>query len=157
MSVNKVILVGNVGKDPEVRYLDNDVAVANFSIATTERGYTSRDGQTVPDRTEWHNIVAWRGLAKVVENYVKKGTQLFIEGKIRTRSYDDKDGNKRYVTEVYADNLQLLGRRSDNPATSDSSGGMTAPQQQPAQNTPMNNPAQEDTFLGNDESDDLPF
>ena len=157
MSVNKVILVGNVGKDPEVRYLDNDVAVANFSIATTERGYTSRDGQTVPDRTEWHNIVAWRGLAKVVENYVKKGTQLFIEGKIRTRSYDDKDGNKRYVTEVYADNLQLLGRRSDNPATSDSSGGMTTPQQQPAQNTPMNNPAQEDTFLGNDESDDLPF
>ncbi len=76
MSVNKVILIGNVGKDPEVRYLDNDVVVANFSLATTERGFTSRDGQTVPDRTEWHNIVAWRGLAKVVENYVKKGTPI---------------------------------------------------------------------------------
>ncbi|MBK3518171.1 single-stranded DNA-binding protein [Carboxylicivirga marina] len=158
MSVNKVILVGNVGKDPEVRYLDNDVAVANFSIATTERGYTSRDGQTVPDRTEWHNVVAWRGLAKVVENYVKKGTQLFIEGKIRTRSYDDKDGNKRYVTEVYADNLQMLGRKSDNPGSSDQAGGAMNTSQQPAQNAPSpNNAAQEDTFLGNDESDDLPF
>ncbi len=157
MSVNKVILVGNVGKDPEVRYLDNDVAVANFSIATTERGYTSRDGQTVPDRTEWHNVVAWRGLAKVVENYVKKGTQLFIEGKIRTRSYDDKDGNKRYVTEVYADNLQLLGRKSDNPGSMDSPAGVTSSQQQPAQNTSFNSPAQEETFLGNDETDDLPF
>ncbi len=156
MSVNKVILVGNVGKDPEVRYLDNDVAVANFSLATTERGYTGRDGQTVPDRTEWHNIVAWRGLAKVVESYVKKGTQLFIEGKIRTRSYDDKDGNKRYMTEVYADNLQLLGRKADNPASSEQAGGMTSAPQ-PAQNTPTTNSGQEETFLGNDETDDLPF
>ncbi len=157
MSVNKVILVGNVGKDPEVRYLDNDVAVANFSLATTERGYTSRDGQTVPDRTEWHNIVVWRGLAKVVESYVKKGTQIFIEGKIRTRSYDDKDGNKRYVTEVYADNIQLLGRKSDNPAATEPMGGGMMQNQQPTQNTPVNNPPQEDTFLGNDETDDLPF
>ncbi|MBR8534820.1 single-stranded DNA-binding protein [Carboxylicivirga mesophila] len=157
MSVNKVILVGNVGKDPEVRYLDNDVAVANFSLATTERGYTGRDGQTVPDRTEWHNIVAWRGLAKVVENFVKKGTQLFIEGKIRTRSYDDKDGNKRYVTEIYADNLQLLGRKSDNPATGEQGGGMASSSQPTQPSAPMNTPAQEDTFLGNDETDDLPF
>lgn len=157
MSVNKVILVGNVGKDPEVRYLDNDVAVANFSLATTERGYTSRDGQTVPDRTEWHNIVVWRGLAKVVESYVKKGTQIFIEGKIRTRSYDDKDGNKRYVTEIYADNLQLLGRRGEGQSSNESMGGGMSQPQQSAQNAPMSNAPQEDTFLGNDETDDLPF
>nr|WP_262325074.1 single-stranded DNA-binding protein [Carboxylicivirga sp. A043] len=155
--MNKVILVGNVGKDPEVRYLDNDVAVANFPLATTERGYTARNGQEIPERTEWHNIVAWRGLAKIAESYIKKGTQIFIEGKIRTRSYDDKDGIKRYMTEVFADNIQLLGRKSDNPASGDSPAGMTTPQQQPAQNTPTSNPAQEDTFLGNDETDDLPF
>lgn len=113
MSVNKVILVGNVGKDPDVRYLDNNVAVANFTLATTERGYTGRDGQVYPDRTEWHNIVVWRGLAQVVEKYVKKGSQIFVEGKIRTRSYDDKDNIKRYVTEIYVDNLQLLGRKGD--------------------------------------------
>jgi single-strand DNA-binding protein len=157
MSVNKVILVGNVGKDPEVRYLDNDVAVANFPLATTERGYTARNGQEIPERTEWHNIVAWRGLAKIAESYIKKGTQIFIEGKIRTRSYDDKDGIKRYMTEVFADNLQLLGRKSDNPASTNAPTGMTSTPQQPAQNSPTNSPAQEDTFLGNDDTDDLPF
>ena len=155
MSVNKVILVGNVGKDPEVRHFENDGAVANFPLATTERGFTARNGQEIPERTEWHNIVVWRGLAKVVESYVKKGTQLYIEGKMRTRSYDDKDGNKRYTTEVYADSLQLLGRKSDNPAAAAQAGGMMA--QQPEQNTPNNNTAQEETFLGNDETDDLPF
>ncbi|MCT4644867.1 MAG: single-stranded DNA-binding protein [Carboxylicivirga sp.] len=155
MSVNKVILVGNVGKDPEVRHFENDGAVANFPLATTERGFTARNGQEIPERTEWHNIVVWRGLAKVVESYVKKGTQLYIEGKMRTRSYDDKDGNKRYTTEVYADSLQLLGRKSDNPAAAPQAGGMMA--QQPEQNTPNNNTAQEETFLGNDETDDLPF
>ena len=155
MSVNKVILVGNVGKDPEVRHFENDGAVANFPLATTERGFTARNGQEIPERTEWHNIVVWRGLAKVVESYVKKGTQLYIEGKMRTRSYDDKDGNKRYTTEVYADSLQLLGRKSDNPAAAPQAGGMMT--QQPEQNTPNNNTPQEETFLGNDETDDLPF
>lgn len=158
MSVNKVILVGNVGKDPEVRYLDNNVAVANFTLATTERGFTSRDGQQVPDRTEWHNVVAWRGLAQIVEKYVKKGSQLFVEGKIRTRSYDDKDGNKRYVTEIFADNLQLLGRRTDgggageissSPAGNISSG-------MPGSSLPSSNNTNE-SFLGGDETDDLPF
>ncbi|PZX16913.1 single-strand DNA-binding protein [Breznakibacter xylanolyticus] len=115
MSVNKVILLGNVGKDPEVRYLDNNNVVARFPLATTERGYTGRDGRQIPDRTEWHNIVVWRGLAQVVEKYVKKGTQLFIEGKIRTNSYE-KDGIKRYSTEIYVDNLTLLGRRPDGSA-----------------------------------------
>jgi single-strand DNA-binding protein len=115
MSINKVILVGNVGKDPEVKYFDNDSAKANFSIATSERGYTAANGTQVPERTEWHNIVCWRGLAKIVEQFVRKGTQVYVEGKIRNRSYDDQNGIKRYITEVYADNLEILSRR----ATSD--------------------------------------
>jgi single-strand DNA-binding protein len=156
MSVNKVILVGNVGKDPEVRHFENDGAVANFPIATTERGYTTRNGQEIPERTEWHNVVAWRGLAKIVESYVKKGTQIFIEGKLRTRSYDDKDGNKRYVTEIYADNIQLLGRKSDNPAAA-SSGTSAAPAAASPQNQATSTPPQEDNFLKEDETDDLPF
>lgn len=112
MSVNKVILVGNAGDDAKVRYLDNNVAVANFSVATTERGYTLNNGTQVPERTEWHNIVAWRGLAEIAEKYVKKGTQVYIEGKIQSRSYTDKDGIKRYAYEILADNMQLLGRKS---------------------------------------------
>ncbi|MBQ1752588.1 MAG: single-stranded DNA-binding protein [Paludibacteraceae bacterium] len=113
MSVNKVILVGNAGDDAKVRYLDNNVAVANFSVATTERGYTLNNGTQVPERTEWHNIVAWRGLAEIAEKYVKKGTQVYIEGKIQSRSYTDKDGIKRFAYEILADNMQLLGRKSD--------------------------------------------
>jgi len=112
--INKVILLGNVGRDPEVRYFDNDQAVANFSIATTERAFKTRDGQEIPERTEWHNIVAWRGLAKLSENYIKKGMQLYVEGKLRTRSYDDANGVKKYTTEIVADVIQLLGRKSDN-------------------------------------------
>lgn len=109
MSINKVILVGNVGRDPEIRHLDKGIAVANFSLATTEN-YTSKNGEKV-STTEWHNIVAWRQLAELSEKYIKKGSQLFIEGRIRTRAWDDKDGNKRYTTEIYADTIQLLGRR----------------------------------------------
>jgi len=112
MSVNKVILVGNVGKDPELRYLEKNVAVANFTLATTDRAYTLQNGTQVPERTEWHNIVAWRGLAEIAEKYIKKGTQLYIEGKIQTRTYD-KDGIKRYITEIYADNIQLLGKKPE--------------------------------------------
>ena len=104
--LNKVILIGNVGKDPEIRYFEKDQAVANFSLATTERGYKTRDGQEIPDRTEWHNIVAWRGLAKLAENYIKKGSQIYVEGKLKTRSYDDANGVKRYTTEIYADVIQ---------------------------------------------------
>ena len=116
MGINKVILVGNVGKDPEVRHLDNGVAVTTFSLATSET-YRNKDGQKVTN-TEWHNIVLWRGLAEVAEKYVKKGTPLYIEGKIRTRSWDDKDGNKRYTTEIIADNMQMLGsKQSDDSAS----------------------------------------
>jgi len=109
--VNKVILIGNVGKDPEVRYLEGNVAVARFPLATSET-YRNKEGEKVT-QTEWHNIVLWRGLAKVAEDYVKKGQALFIEGKIRTRSFDDKTGNKRYITEIVGDNMQMLGRRSE--------------------------------------------
>ncbi|HOK36622.1 MAG TPA: single-stranded DNA-binding protein [Paludibacteraceae bacterium] len=112
MSVNKVILIGNVGKDPEIRHLDKNVTVAKFPLATSERGYTMQNGTQVPERTEWHNIVAWRGLAEIVEKFVKKGSQLYVEGKIQSRSWE-KDGIKRYITEIYAENIQLLGKRSE--------------------------------------------
>ena len=112
MSVNKVILLGNVGKDPEVRYLDSGIAVASFSLATSDRARTLPNGTQVPERTEWHNIVAWRGLAELTEKYIRKGSQLYIEGKIQTRSWE-KDGVKRYTTEIYAETIQLLGKRPE--------------------------------------------
>ncbi len=111
MSVNKVILVGNLGKDPELRYTPSGAAVANFTIATTER-FRDRDGQT-QEKTEWHNIVAWRQLAEICGKYLHKGKQVYIEGKIQTRSYDDRDGNKRYITEIVADQMQMLGRANE--------------------------------------------
>ena len=111
MSVNKVILIGNVGKDPDVRYLDNHVCVANLTLATTERGYTAQNGTQVPDRTEWHNLVFWRGLAETVEKYVHKGDKLYVEGSIRNRSYDDQNGIKRYVTEIFVDSMEMLSSR----------------------------------------------
>ena len=149
MSINKVILVGNVGKDPEVKYFDNDSAKANFSLATSERGYTAANGTQVPERTEWHNIVCWRGLAKIVEQFVRKGTQLYIEGKIRTRSYDDQHGIKRYITEVYADNLEILSRRANSNDEHGQGGHYAAavPAQQPV--APSVN--------ANEPTDDLPF
>ena len=107
--VNKVILVGNLGKDPEVRYLDNGVAVANFSLATTET-YKNKEGDRI-SQTEWHNIVLWRGLAEVAEKYLKKGAPIYIEGKIKTRKWEDKEGNARYNTEILADNMTMLGGR----------------------------------------------
>ena len=111
MSVNKVILVGNLGKDPELRYTPSGAAVATFSLATTER-YKDRDGNR-QDKTEWHNIVAWRQLAEICGKYLHKGKQVYIEGKIQTRSYDDRDGNKRYITEIVADQMHMLGSRDE--------------------------------------------
>ena len=114
MSVNKVILVGNVGNDPEVKYLEKNVCVATFRLATTERGYTTANGTQVPDRTEWHNIVLWRGLGEIAEKYVRKGSQVYIEGKLRTRQWNDQSGAVRYTTEIVADCMELLGtRRND--------------------------------------------
>lgn len=119
MSVNKVILVGFAGKDPEVRYLDNGTGVASFSLATTDRGYTTKDGKVVEEKTEWHNIVAWKGLATIAEKFIKKGSQLLIEGKVTTRTWE-KDGVKNYRTEIIADNIELLGGKigvSENATT----------------------------------------
>lgn len=160
MSVNKVILVGNVGKDPDVRYFENDQAVANFTLATTERGYKTRDGQDIPDRTEWHNIVAWRGLAKLAENYIKKGSQIYLEGRLRTRSYDDQNGVKKYVTEIYADIIQLLGRKPGTEGQSAFNPEQQHQAEQPARPTVIDQPAaSDDNFLsgGNNVEDDLPF
>lgn len=110
--MNKVMVIGNVGKEPDIRYYDNDQAVATFPLATTERGYTLQNGTKVPDRTDWHNIVLYRGLAKVVERYVHKGDKLYIEGRIHYRSYDDKRGIKRTIAEIYADNMELLSPKT---------------------------------------------
>ena len=128
MAVNKVILVGNVGKDPDVRYLDENTAVCKFPLATSEV-YKNRNGEKV-EQTEWHNIVLWGGLAQVAEKYVKKGSQLYIEGRIRSRSYDDKDGVKRYFTEIVGDNMQMLGKRQDDAGAGDYAA--PAAQSQPA-------------------------
>ena len=110
MSVNKVILLGHVGRDPEVRYVAQGRPVASFSLATTERGFTNANGVQVPERTEWHNIVMWGRHAEVAEKYIRKGTQLYIEGQLRTRMWEDRNAIKHYVTEVYVDNFELLGR-----------------------------------------------
>ena len=116
--VNKVILIGNLGKDPEVRYLDSGVAVANFSLATTE-SYKNKEGERV-SQTEWHNVVLWRGLAEVAEKWLKKGSSVYIEGKIRNRKWEDKEGNTRYSTDIIAEKMTMLGSKSDNSNSSDS-------------------------------------
>lgn len=131
MSVNKVILVGNLGKDPELRYTPSGAAVVTFSIATSER-YKDREGNK-QEKTEWHNIVAWRQLAEICGKYLHKGKQVFIEGKIQTRSYDDRDGNKKYITEIVADQMQMLGGRDEKGAGSGGgsyAGGQTSAGQQ---------------------------
>ena len=180
MSLNKVMLIGNVGKDPEVRYLEGNnpnsgsTKVAQFTLATTER-YRDRNGE-LRENTEWHNIVAWRNSADVAEKFIRKGTQVFIEGKIRTRSWTDQSGNKRYTTEIAVDNLQLLGKRNDNPGAQQ---GYQQPAyqqqpvqrpvyqqqpQQPAYQQPVQQPPQQpvqqepmDISLGDGPTDDLPF
>ena len=102
------MLIGNVGKDPEVRYYDRDQAVAQFPLATTERGYVLQNGTKVPDKTLWHNVVLWRCLAKIAEKYVHKGDKLYIEGRLNYRSYDDQKGQRRFVAEIYGENMEML-------------------------------------------------
>ncbi len=138
-SVNKVILIGNLGKDPEVRYTADGTAVASFSIATSQR-WTNKDGERV-ERTEWHKIVAWRKLGEICGQYLSKGKQVYIEGRIQTRSWEDKDGNKRWTTEIVAQTMQMLGRVGD-VADMQGSG-------KPA--------AQEDLSDGTPLDDDIPF
>ena len=155
MSVNKVILIGNVGKDPEVHYLESNVAVARFTLATTERGYTMNNGTVIPDKTEWHNIVLWRGLAEVAEKYVRKGGKLYLEGKIRSRSWEDKEGNKRYTTEIYGDVMELLDRRP----LQNNNEQAPMPTAEPRQPIAQTDSAATSSFAGESEAaaDDLPF
>ena len=147
MSLNKVMLIGNVGNDPEVRYLESNpqnpsanAKVASFRLATTER-YRDRNGEP-RENTEWHNIVVWRGNADVVEKFVRKGSQIYVEGKLRTRQWTDQTGAKRYTTEVVVDTLQLLGKRQDNPSDGAQQGyqGNYGQQPRPAQQ-PYQQPA----------------
>jgi len=147
MSVNKAILVGNVGKDPEIRHLEGGTSVARFTLATSET-YKNKSGELVTN-TEWHNIVAWRQLADLAEKYIRKGRQLYVEGKITNRQFDDKDGNKRYITEIVADNIRLLGRKEENAAHKDAVTGRAADE--------STTPQPADDILQPGESDDLPF
>ncbi len=155
MSLNKLMLIGHVGKDPDIRILEAGSKVATFSFATTEKGYTLANGTQVPERTEWHNIVVWRGLADVVEKYVHKGDKLYLEGKIRTRSYTDQAGATRYTTEIYVDNMEMLTPKGTNPgagATASTQQPVVAPVQQPQQS--QQSQAQS---IQDNSADDLPF
>jgi single-strand DNA-binding protein len=148
MSVNKAILIGFVGSDPEVKYLDNGTPVANFRIATSE-SYTNRGGEKVT-QTEWHSIVLWRGLAEITEKYIRKGSQVYIEGRIRTRTWDDRDGNKRYTTEIVADTMQMMGKKNE--------GGTEAPLSHGQSNEdPSASKTSADPIVENNGTDDLPF
>ena len=142
-SVNKVILIGHLGKDPEVRHLEGGNSVANFTMATNEY-YKDKQGNRV-ERTEWHNISAWRGLADMADKFLKKGQQVYIEGKLRTRQYQDKDQQTRYITEIIADEISMLGGRPQgaNGATGEANGTAAAETQQ--------------TFRQEPELDQLPF
>ena len=168
--VNKVILVGNVGVDPEVRTTESGVKVARVRLATTERIYNRQTNENT-ELTEWHTITLWRGLADVVDRYVRKGSQLYIEGRLRTREWTDKDNIKRYTTEIMADEMKLLGRRSDNQQSGAPMGGQQgySPQQggysqnaggyqQSEQYVPQSQPAPAATIPApQDDPDDLPF
>ncbi len=113
MSLNKVMLIGNVGREPEIRYVDSNMAVAQLSLATSERAYTLKNGMQVPERTEWHRLVAWRETAQFVEKYVHKGDKLYVEGQLRTNTYTDKNGIQRSVTEILVSNIEKLNSRTD--------------------------------------------
>jgi len=144
--INKVILVGHLGKDPEVRHLDGNVTVASFPLATSET--YNKDGKRI-EQTEWHNIVMWRGLADVASKYLQKGKLVYIEGKLRTRSFEDKEGHKKYTTEVVAENFTMLGRKSDFENGHSNNGQSTS--------TDKTEPSATDDFSLNPVDDDLPF
>ena len=147
-TVNKVILIGNLGRDPEVRHLDNGTAVANFPIATSE-SFTDKNTGEKREITDWHNIVVWRGLAKISETYLKKGMKVYIEGRLKTRSWQDENNNTRYTTEVVADNMTMLSRADSAPQNN---GGNVYPK------SVENKPSQPmEQNIKADEEDDLPF
>lgn len=165
--INKVILVGNVGMDPEVRAMESGVKVARVRLATTERMFNRQTNETT-EHTEWHTVTLWRGLAETVDRYVRKGSQLYIEGRLRTREWTDRDNNKRYATEILADEMKLLGRRSDSSATGQPLSGSaqqssySQPQQsysqpQSSYQQPQPTAAPQQPVMPADDPDDLPF
>ena len=121
MSLNKVLLIGNVGREPEIRYVDSNMAVARLSLATSERAYTLKNGTQVPERTEWHRIVAWGETAQFIEKYVHTGDKLFVEGQLRTNTYTDKNGIQRSITEVLAEKVERLAGKANAPQIQDES------------------------------------
>ncbi len=142
--INRVILVGNLGKDPEVKSLESGVKLAKFSLATTET-FKDRDGNRT-EHTEWHNIVFWRGLADVAEKYLRKGSTIYLEGRIRTRTWKDEDGKNRYMTEIQGDNMTMLGgRRDNNSQQADNATKAAEPKPEPI------------TDSGTEQTNDLPF
>ncbi len=176
MALNLALLYGNVGKDPDIRHLESGATLAQFTLATSER-YKDRNDE-YKEQTEWHNIVCWNGLADIVGNFVKKGSRVFVEGKIRTRSYDDQNGQKRYITEIVATNIQLLDRREQEqrplppepqqPAApresiTEAAARVTASQRkhqgrpQPNGDTPVTTPLINPMDIQNEDPDDLPF
>ena len=158
MSVNKVILLGNVGRDPDVRYPSQGQTVASFPLATSDRGFTTTSGTQVPERTEWHNIVMWGRNAEVAEKYIRKGSRLYIEGRLRTRNWEDKNKIKRYITEIYVDSFEMLGggQRPEGAASSQQQAQQPV---QPAQ--PVAQPAQPvqptEQNITTTQNDDVPF
>lgn len=149
--VNKVILVGRLGKDPEVRHLESGTAVANFTMATTE-SYRDKNSGERKEITDWHNIVLWRGLAEVAEKYLKKGNLIYVEGKLKTRSWEDKDGNTRYTTEVVGDNMTMLGGKTTE--SNEGAGFQSKPDSNAAIPAPSASPGLTPV---EDDTDDLPF
>ncbi|MDB5260828.1 MAG: single-stranded DNA-binding protein [Adhaeribacter sp.] len=152
-SINRVILVGNLGKDPEIRHTEGGVPVARFSVATSET-YKDKTGNKV-DRTEWHNIVAWRGLAEVAEKYMKKGQSVYIEGKIRTNNYQDKEGIQRSSIEIVADNMTMLSRGDGSSSNQNAQGNNSQESNANAGSSQTAKPAMSATY--ENEPDDLPF
>jgi single-strand DNA-binding protein len=150
MHLNKVLLIGHVGKDPDVRYFDNGAAMANFPLATSERGYTLANGVVVPERTEWHNVVTRREQATFVEKWVRKGSSVLVEGKIRSRNYIDQTGAQRYITEIYADKIEFFH-------TAARTAEANPVQPKPAQSTPQPPQPLTGELASNSDANDLPF
>lgn len=148
------MLIGHLGKDPEVRHLDNNSVVANFPLATSE-SYTDKQGNRV-EQTEWHNIVLWRRLAEIAEQYLRKGSMIYVEGRIRTRSYEDRDGNKRYITEIVCNNMQMLDKKGEGPGQSTVASSSKSTSTAATTSASGSSGASDDIEL-DEPGDDLPF
>jgi single-strand DNA-binding protein len=156
-SVNKVILIGNLGKDPEVRYMPSGSAICNLRLATT-RNWKNKDSGERQEETEWHSVALFDRLAEIAGEYLKKGRPVYIEGRLRTRKWTDKDGQERYTTEIVAEQMQLLGSREGGGAPMDDGGaGAAVPRSAPARSAPAAKPAAKSSTGFDDMDDDIPF